>query len=129
MGTKMFNLIARFLLEVFAYVSMALMGFFLTDSFIRWGLAIFIPVTMAIPWTYINVAGDPAREGKALVPVSGIIRLIIEFLYFSVAIFSAYYVMGKTIALIFISLLIIHYLISYDRVLWLLRTNKIHVNE
>lgn len=125
----MFNLIGRFLLEVFAYLSMALLGFFLTDSILRWGFAIFIPVTLAIPWTYINVPGDPAREGKALIPVPGIIRLLIELLYFSFGVFASYYVMGEIVAFIFFGLLAVHYLISYDRVLWLLKTNKIRINE
>ena len=74
----------------------------------KWGKIIF------------NVPGDPSRSGNRPVPVSGLVRLIIEVSIFAtgaIALFASQY---WRMALVFSAIILMHYILSYDRIVWLL---------
>jgi hypothetical protein len=120
MGSNPINLAIRFLLEITALVAMGTWGWKLSDSWLRFILAVGVPVIAAAIWGVFAVADDPSRSGQAPVPVPGMIRLAIEFAFFAFAawIFNS---LGFTRpSWIFGVIVIIHYVISYDRIMWLL---------
>ena len=64
-----------------------------------------------------RVPNDP---GPAVVAVSGMVRLIIEFGLFALAVWALfsihYYRLARAMAIV----TLVHYLVSYDRIAWLL---------
>ena len=85
MGTHPINLAVRFLLEMAALISLGVWGWKVGDSWTRYILAIGIPLILAVGWGTFAVPDDPSRSGSAPVPVPGIIRLLLELGFFSVA--------------------------------------------
>ena len=120
MGSNAANLILRFFLEIIALISLGVWGWKQSGSWFRLLLAIGIPVIIAVIWGTFAVPNDPSRSGSAPVITSGLIRLIIEFGIFGFAIWSLYDMGWNKISLIFGIVVLAHYIISYDRVLWLL---------
>lgn len=84
-----------------------------------WIIAIALPLVAAVAWGTFNVPGDPSRSGEAPVPVPGIVRLIIEFDVFLVAVFLLW-LTAPTAAFVLGVLVVIHYALSMDRIRWLL---------
>lgn len=120
MGSHPINLALRFLLEITALVSVGLWGWRQSDGWLRYVLAIGIPILLAVIWGTFNVPNDPSRSGAAPVVTPGLVRLIIELCFFALASWS-FYDMGMTkFALAFGIIVILHYALSYDRILWLL---------
>ncbi len=121
MGSHPLNLALRFMLEVAALISMGLWGWQQSNGWLRWLLALGLPLIAAIIWGAFAVPNDPSRSGAAPIPVSGIIRLAIEAAVFGSAVWALYDVglprLGLTLAII----VVLHYAASYDRLVWLLR--------
>jgi hypothetical protein len=121
MGSHPLNLAVRFLLELAALVAMGYWGWTQNDGIWRWVLVIVVPIAAAALWGTFAVPNDPSRSGNAPVPTPGMIRLILELAFFALAtillIASQRLSAGVTLAVI----VIIHYTISYDRILWLLK--------
>ena len=121
MGSNPINLAVRFLLELAALYAFGYWGWTQHDGGMRFALAIGLPLIAAALWGTFAVPNDPSRSGKAPVPVSGIIRLVLELAFFAIAtwlLFDAGQLLwAKTLG---VSTLI-HYLISYDRITWLLK--------
>lgn len=83
-------------------------------------LMIIIPLLAAAAWGTFNVKDDPSRSGKAPVPVPGFIRLLIELALFGSAT-MALFTLNSTYGWIFGIVTLVHYLLSYDRIIWLLK--------
>ena len=120
MGSHPINLAIRFLLELAALASVGLWGFKQTSSWPKFILAILLPVALAVIWGVFAVPDDPSRSGSAPIPISGLLRLILEIGIFSWAIWSLYDLGYSRLAWIFAAVVLVHYLVSYDRILWLL---------
>jgi len=118
MANHPLNLALRFFLELFALYALGYWGW--TQHFgpsrFLWGIG--LPLLAALLWGTFRVPNDP---GKATVPVPGMLRLVLEALVLGGAV-SALLVAGQQRwGLVFGLVLLGHYLLSYDRVLWLLR--------
>jgi hypothetical protein len=121
MSTHPLNLAIRFFLEVTALVTFGLSGCRLADNWTRIIWAIALPLIFATIWGVFAVRNDPSRSGKTVVPTPGIVRLLIELALFSVAIWMIID-LGYTLAgWIFGAIIFLHYLISYERIIWLLK--------
>jgi len=120
MGSHPANLFLRFLLEITALISLGIWGWNQSESWFRFVLAVGIPVTLAVIWGTFAVPNDPSRSGSAPVITAGFIRLIIEFGIFGLAIWSLNDMGWNKMSLTFGIVVLVHYLISYDRVVWLL---------
>jgi hypothetical protein len=84
----------------------------------RWLLALGLPLLAAVLWGTFRVPDDP---GRAPVAVPGIVRLLLELVFFASAAW-ALFASGQVFwASVFASLVIFHYLVSYQRIVWLLR--------
>ncbi len=110
----------RFFLEIFSFLVMGIWGWKLSDSWEKYLLAIAFPFFAGAIWGIFAVANDPSRSGNAPVPVSGIVRLGIEFLFFGFSTWALCDVGSNQLSLMFGALVLVHYLISFDRVYWLL---------
>ena len=112
------NLGLRFLLELLALYALGRWGWTQHAGLARWAWMILLPLGAAAAWGVFRVPNDP---GKALVPVPGWVRLALEAVYFGAAAGCLYASGQQTWALIFAGMTLLHYAISYRRVVWLLR--------
>ena len=120
MGSHPVNLAIRFLLEMSALVSIGMWGWKQSDGWLRYVLAIGIPIIFATIWGTFAVPDDPSRSGNAPIVTPGISRLAIELGFFACATWSLYDIGFNKISLAFGIIVVLHYIISYDRVKWLL---------
>lgn len=121
MGSHPINLAIRFLLEIAALVSIGVWGWNQSDDWLRFILAFGIPIIAATIWGTFAVPNDPSRSGKAPVAVRGILRLAIELTFFAIATLAIYELGYSTLAMIYGAIVVIHYLVSYDRMKWLMK--------
>ena len=120
MGSHPINLTVRFLLELAALAALGLWGWWQSDGWLRFVLALTLPLIAAVVWGTFAVPDDPSRSGAAPVPVPGLLRLAIELSIFGLAVWAlfslGYTRLGWGLGLI----VALHYLTSYDRIAWLL---------
>ena len=121
MGSHPINLTIRFLLEIFSLVSISMWSWKQSQGWQSYVLAIGIPIIFAAIWGTFAVVNDPSRSGNAPIPISGIVRLGIEFLFFGLSIWALYNMELKHLGLSLGAVVLIHYVISYDRIYWLLK--------
>jgi len=121
MGSHPVNLAVRFLLELTALTATGIWGWKQSDGWIRFILAFGIPVIVAAIWGTFAVPNDPSRSGKAPVAVPGIIRLVIELAIFTLAIWTLQDVGVIILSWILCIIVVVHYIMSYDRIMWLIK--------
>ncbi len=119
MGSHPINLMIRFLLELMALVSVGLWAWKNHEGTLQYVFG--LPILMMVVWGIFAVPEDPSRSGKSPIPVPGLIRLIIEFLFFGLADWALYDLEYTSLSYVFGGIVLLHYLVSYDRVLWLLK--------
>jgi len=121
MGSNPINLAVRFILEIAGLVALGWWGWNQSEGILRFVLALGIPILAAVIWGTFNVVDDPSRSGKAPVKVPGIVRLLLELAFFASAIWSLFAMGVTTLGWIYGIVVLIHYVVSYDRVAWLVR--------
>jgi len=124
MGSNPINLAFRFLLEMSALIAMGVWGWNQGDSWFRYILTFGVPLVAASIWGIFAVPGDASRSGSAPVAIHGLLRLLIEIAFFSFAVWEVYDLGYSSLWWIPGLLITIHYFISYDRILWLIRQNS-----
>lgn len=124
MGSNPINLAVRFVLEIGALIALGRWGWNAADGFLRYVLALGIPALAAVLWGTFAVRNDPSRSGKAPVPVPGLLRLVLEFAFFGAATAALLASGSRQLGWIFGVVVIVHYLLSYDRILWLIRQSR-----
>jgi hypothetical protein len=123
-GRHPLNLLLRFILEMAALVILGYWGWHMGNNFTRYFYAIGIPLIMATIWGIFAVPNDPSRSGKAPVPVPGILRLFIEGIFFGMAFLVLVEAAIQPWAYIFAATVLLHYLLSMDRLRWLINRKK-----
>jgi hypothetical protein len=113
------NLGFRFVLELAAFVALAIGGYAIGSGASGWVFAIGLPIAGATAWGTFNVPGDRSRNGEAPVPVPGVVRLLVELGVFGVAIIVVWFA-NPVYALTLLAGVVIHYALSVDRIKWLL---------
>ena len=121
MGSHPVNLGLRFALEMTALLALGVWGSRQAEGVLSVVMALGVPLLDAGLWGTFAVPGDPSRSGKAPVPVAGIIRLGYEIIYFGFAAWALLSMGNAALGLAFGVAVIIHYVLSYDRVKWLVR--------
>lgn len=121
MGSHPINLTLRFLLEISALIAIGVWAWHLSESPIRFISAFGLPIIFAAIWGIFAVPNDPSRSGKAPIIVPGLLRLIIELGVFAFAAWTVFDMGNTILSLIFVALVLIHYIISYDRIIWLIK--------
>lgn len=118
MNDNPINLALRFVLELVALYSYAYWAWITQSGWLRAVLVIALPVAAAVVWGTFRVDGDPK---EAPVAIAGWARLILEAVFFGLAVVLLRAAHRPQAALIFSVIVFVHYLISYDRVLRLLQ--------
>jgi len=121
MGSNPINLAVRFILEISGLLAFGRWGWLQADGVFKYGLALGLPLLAAVVWGTFAVPGDPSRSGKAPVPVPGVLRLVLELVYFSAATWALFAAGLPALGGIFGGIVLMHYGISYDRIAWLLK--------
>ena len=120
MGSHPINLAVRFLLELSALLAMGVWGWRQSEGWFRFVLALGIPIIVAVVWGTFAVPNDPSRSGAAPIAVPGILRLAIELAVFVLAVWTLYDLGYTRLSWILGIIVAIHYITSYDRILWLI---------
>jgi hypothetical protein len=117
------NLAHRFFLEIGALAALALYGWKLTDGPFRIVAAIGLPLVAAVLWGTFAVPDDPSRSGNAPIPVPGLVRLALELAILGFATWTLFTTKFGSWGLALGGLTLLHYLISYERISWLIKTH------
>lgn len=120
MGSHPINLAIRFLLELSALLAMGVWGWRHGEGWLRLVLALGIPITAAVLWGTFAVPNDPSRSGTAPIAVPGVLRLAIELAVFGFATWALYDAGFTRLSWVLGIIVAIHYITSYDRILWLI---------
>lgn len=118
MSNNPLNLALRFLLELVILFSLGYWAFKTQPGYWKYVLMILLPLAAAAVW---GIFRTPADHGKGKIATPGVLRLIIEIILF----ISAWWCFKKAgqpeWALWFAILSVIHYVLSYDRIILLLK--------
>jgi hypothetical protein len=120
MGRNKFNVTLHFLLEVIALIAIGYWGWAQHQGVLRYALAVSLPVIVAVLWATFRVASE-ADSRPPVVAVPGWVRLLLELISFGFALWGLYKAGAVQVAWGLGLIVIIHYVISYDRVWWLLQ--------
>jgi hypothetical protein len=121
MSNNPVNLAFRFLLEITALVSIGYWGWRQASGAPGYALAGGAPLLAAVVWGILRVPGDASASGEAPVAVPGIVRLGIEVALFGFAVWGLLSEGATALGWAFGAAVLLHYLVSYDRIGWLLR--------
>jgi hypothetical protein len=120
MAQNPYNLALRFLLEVLALVAVGYWGWSTSSGWLRYVLALVVPLVISILWATFRVPAE-SPGGKAPVAVPGWARLLLEAAVFAFATWGLADAGAPLAGVIFAGVVIIHYLLSFNRVINLLR--------
>jgi hypothetical protein len=120
MNKNPINLAVRFLLEIVILIAFAMWGWHLFVGWERYITTLILPVIAATLWGVFRIPNDP---GSAPVKTPGIIRLFMELGLFALAVWILYTLNYITLSYIIAAIVIVHYLVSYDRT-WAMLRNK-----
>lgn len=121
MGWHPVNLALRFVLEIVALAAYGLWGVQQASGAARYALGIGLMVLMGVLWGTFRVPGDASGNRAAPVAVPGALRLALELLLFAGAALALYDAGYESAAVVFAAASAAHYVVSYDRIAWLLR--------
>ncbi|MBS1530229.1 MAG: YrdB family protein [Bacteroidetes bacterium] len=120
MNTNPINLAVRFLLEILMLVTLANWGWHLTPGWTRYLFTPSLPASAAALWGIFRIQNDPK---PAPVEIPGPVRLLLELSLFALMVWCLYDLAYRTGAWISGIVIVIHYIISYDRT-WAMLRNK-----
>ena len=115
------NHLFRFVLEVVALIVSGIWAWHQSNSIMGYVWGIGLPFLMATIWGVFAVPNDPSRSGKTVVKTPGIVRLFLELLFFGFAIWAMLSMRWEVAGWIFGASVLLHYVISYNRIQWLLK--------
>jgi hypothetical protein len=121
MSNNPINLGLRFVLEMAAMVALGYWGWQQGLGALKYVLAIAIPLVAAVVWGTFRVPGDASASGRAPIAVPGLVRLAIELALFGFAVGGLLSVGATALGWVLGGAVLLHYVVSYDRVVWLLR--------
>ena len=121
MSRNPINLAIRFLLELISLLAMGLWGYSLIDGWYRFLPAVGIPLIAGIFWGVFAVPDDPSRSGKTVVKTPGIVRLILELVFFYLGGWALFELGYIKMVWFYSATTLLHYILSYDRILWLIK--------
>jgi hypothetical protein len=120
MGAHPLNLLLRFFLELTAFGAVGIWGWKTGEGWMRYVLAFCTPLLLAVVWGTFAVPDDPSRSGAAPVVTPGLVRLFLELGIFTFACWALIQIGWIKWCWILAAILLFHYVISYDRIIWLL---------
>ncbi len=101
--------------------ALAYWGYRREGPILRWVLMIAAPLGAMVLWGVFAVPDDPSRSGETVIATAGRLRLLLELALFGAAVAALYNTGAKSLAVVLACLVVFHYAISYDRMVWLFR--------
>ncbi|MBR9859424.1 YrdB family protein [bacterium] len=120
MGSHPINLGLRFILELTALIASGMWAWRITANWPKYLLVIAVPLLLTVFWGVFNVPGDPSRSGNAPIVVPGLLRMAIELAVFGFGTWCLHQMGYSKFALAFGLITLAHYIVSYDRIQWLI---------
>lgn len=102
-------------------VTLGVWGWGRGDGVLNYLLALIVPIIAAAIWGIFAVPDDPSRSGNAPISVPGLVRLVLELAFFASVIWALFAMRQPIWGWLFGVIVVVHYLVSYQRVSWLLR--------
>jgi hypothetical protein len=121
MSQNPINLAVRFFLEIAALIAIGYWSWAQHTGFLRVVLVIVLPLLAAFLWGTFRTPEDASANRKAPVPIPGWIRLLLELVFFGFAAWGLFNAGATLAAWIFSCTVLIHNLVSYDRIAWLVK--------
>lgn len=121
MSSHPLNLALRFCLELMALFSAGSWAWHQAEGWSKLLFPLSIVLLMSLIWGVFAVPNDPSRSGKTVVKTPGFIRLAIELFFFAFAIWALNDLGYLKIGLGMAGSVLLHYLLSIDRIRWLLK--------
>jgi hypothetical protein len=118
MNTNPVNLAVRFLLEIVMLIVFACWGWHSTANWVHYIAAVGLPTIAAVLWGVFRIPNDPKPSPVA---IPGIIRLLLEWALFGLAVWALYDLGYTRSAIVMAVIVVLHYLVSYDRTRAMLR--------
>jgi hypothetical protein len=119
MSQNPINLALRFFLELAALGTMGYWGWHVgRKSGLQILFILLIPLAAAAIWGIFRVPGDP---GNAPVAIPGPMRLVLEGVFFGFAVWALADAGRPVLSWVLGITLVLHYLVSYDRIIWLIQ--------
>ncbi|MGI9394079.1 MAG: YrdB family protein [Boseongicola sp.] len=115
------NLVLRFFLEIAALVGFSVLAWRLAEGWWRFLAVIAILVLLMALWGVFAVPGDPSRSGGAPIPISGLMRLVLELAILLGGACAFYWAEFNILAIVLTALVAVHYVLSGKRITWLLK--------
>ncbi|MFP3880978.1 MAG: YrdB family protein [Actinomycetota bacterium] len=110
----------RFFLELFVLAAVGTFVWGSLDGTIAWIGAIGAPLLMAVVWGTFAVPRDPSRSDGAPVAVSGLVRIVIEVVFFGAGVFALAALANVYTAIAIALTIVVQYAMLGDRFRWLL---------
>ncbi len=121
MSQNPINLGLRFILELVILYALGFWGWTQHEGALRYLLVIGLPLLAAVLWGTFRAPEDASANRKAPVPVPGWVRLLLEAFLFGAAIWAFFASGAATAGWVFGAVTLLHYLVSYDRIFWMLK--------
>ena len=109
------------MLEMSGLVTLGVWGWARGDGVLKYVLALVVPLIAAAIWGIFAVPDDPSRSGDAPVIVPGLVRLVLELAFFTSVVWALFAMRSSMLGCLFGVIVVLHYMVSYERVSWLLR--------
>ena len=112
------NMALRLVLELAALLAVGWWGFTTTSNWLlRIALGLLLPVAMAAAWGVFRMAND---GGAPVVEIGGQLRLLLEAIYFAIAVAALLGLGRQDLAVGFVLVLLVHYGLDYPRTMAML---------
>jgi hypothetical protein len=120
-GFRPWALGIRFALELVALVCFGLWAWATVPAPLRYVCVVAVPVLVAVLWGTLATPDDASRSGKTVIATPGPLRFLLELAVFFGGAAALYVAGSHALAVALAGVLIVYHLLSWDRVLWLLR--------
>jgi Protein of unknown function (DUF2568) len=121
MNANPINLAVRFLLEIAMLIILGYWGWHLTEGWVRYPAVVGLPLIAAALWGIFRIPDDPK---PAPVEIPSLMRLMLEWILFALAVWALCDLRYVRLAWIMAFVVILHYIVSYDRTLVMLRNGR-----
>lgn len=111
----------RFVLELLALTCFGLWAWTAVPAPLRYVAVVAVPLAVAALWGVFATPDDASRSGGTGIATPGPLRFLLELAVFFGSAAALYAAGSRGLAVILAGALIVYHLLSWDRVLWLLR--------
>ncbi|MDQ1073335.1 hypothetical protein QFZ32_008863 [Streptomyces canus] len=120
-GFRPWALGMRFVLELVALVCFGLWAWAAVPAPLRYVCVVAAPLFVAVLWGTFATPDDASRSGRTVIATPGPLRFLLELAVFFGGAAALYAAGSHVLAVTLGGVLVMYHLLSWDRVLWLLR--------